>query len=104
MCVARCESSNLYGLIASPVAYRLQGSKELQMRNNTKDTTDAVIRGASCGIIACVVAVVFVFASGDSATTNGAHEASIASTTEVAGVLLSPRTRLIIDYKRSALA
>lgn len=81
-----------------------RSSREFKMRNNNKDTTNAMIRGASCGLIACIVGVVFVFASGDTRAHENAAATRGAATVEVAGVLLSPRTRLIIDYKRSALA
>ena len=74
------------------------------MNTNTKDKAGAAIGGACTAIIACVVAVVFVFASGDSASARGVNADLGHNAGAVAGVLLSPRTRLIIDYQRTALA
>lgn len=74
------------------------------MRNNTKDMMKAVQRGIRTGAIACALVMVFAFSSGDAAKVNEAGITSGAEHGAVAGVLLSPRTRLIIDYKRSALA
>jgi len=74
------------------------------MQKNTKDTMKAATRGAAGGLIACVVMVVFAFASGDSVATPGADAVKSAQPGAVAGVLLAPSTRLIIDFKRTALA
>lgn len=74
------------------------------MNTNTKDKNRAAIGGVCTAIIACVVAVVFAFASGDSASAHGVNADRGHSADAVAGVLLSPRTRLIIDYQRTALA
>jgi len=74
------------------------------MRNNTKDTTGAAVRGIACGAITCIIVVAMVFASGDSTPQQGARASHETKTGAVAGLLLSPRTRLIIDYQRTALA
>lgn len=79
-------------------------SSKPQMRNNTQDTMKAAVRGARCGLIACAIVAVFAIASGDSASQQGVNMTHNEQPGVVAGVLLSPRTRLIIDYQRTALA
>jgi len=74
------------------------------MRNNTKDMMKAAQRGICTAAIAGAFVLVFAFSSGDAAENSNASIAAGAEQGAVAGVLLSPRTRLIIDYKRSALA
>ena len=64
----------------------------------------AATRGAAGGLIACVVMAVFAFASGDPVAGRSADVSTSARSGAVAGVLLAPSTRLIIDFKRTALA
>lgn len=72
------------------------------MRNTTKDMKTAAIRGVLFAGIALVI--VSVFAVGDAPAARGVQVAPAPASGAVAGLLLSPSTRLIIGYQRTALA
>ncbi|MCB9848472.1 MAG: hypothetical protein H6814_08670 [Phycisphaeraceae bacterium] len=74
------------------------------MRQHTQDMMKSAIRGVSAMIFAVAIMAVCSAASGDSAGAANRGAAQRQESTRVAGVLLSPRTRLIIDYQRTALA
>jgi len=74
------------------------------MRHTTKDTFRTAGRGVFGAMFAIAIVTVVVFASGDSAAVSDSVSMQRSNDNAVAGVLLSPRTRLIIDYQRVALA